>query len=136
MLKVLLLVLGVTLIQGTRVGPLLNVFTTLNDNVLVVDRQFFVDEQNSLQCGEFQIFCDWFYADFKYQNNQGPFKNDLLNILKSNEYMVFFKKPKLNANQPRGTRRCSGFPSVCTNLEKHRRSIEIDKISDALKSRL
>lgn len=136
MLKVLFFVLGATLIQGTKVGPLLNVFQTLHDNVLVVDRQFFLNEENSAKCGEFQIFCDWFFTDFKNQNNQGPFKNELLDILKNPEYMVFFKNPKLNPNQPKGTRRCSGFPSVCRNLEKLRRKIVIDKISETLKSRL
>lgn len=136
MLKVLLLILGATLIQGTKVGPLINVFTTLHDNVLVVDRHFFLNEENSLQCGEFQIFCDWFFTDFKNQNNQGPFKNELLNILKSPEYMVFFKDPQLNPNQPRGTRRCSGNAAVCANLDKHRKKRAIDKISETLKNRL
>lgn len=136
MLKVFFLVLGAILIQGAKVGPFLNAFSTLRDNVLVVDRHFFLNDENLLQCGDFQIFCDWFNTDFKNQDNQGPFKNEFLEILKNPEYLVFIKNPKLSPNQPKGTRRCSGFTSVCENLEKLRRKNVVDKISDTLKSRL
>ena len=132
MLKVLFVLLGTALIHGAKVGPFLTAFTTLNDNVMVADKQFFGNEGNSKRCGEFQIFCDWLFTDYKSQNNNNNYQSDLMEILKNQGYMIFFKKPKLTVDQPVGTRRCSGFPSVCKNLENLRRKNEIDQKSDTL----
>lgn len=132
MFIVLLLLFVVVHIEGARIGAYLNTFPTLHDNILMMDKTFLGDEQNSKGCGEFQIFCDWLYTGYKNENNDKNFHDEQLDILKNPNYMVFIKNPTLLADKT-NKRRCSGFTSVCKNLDElklKRKQNEYDQHSD------
>lgn len=127
MFKILFLLTGVALVQGAKIGPYLNVFSTLNDNILMADKTFFGEENYKL-CKEFQIFCDWLFKDYEKERSiVDNFKQGPLEILKNPKYMVFIKNPIIMDIPTRGKRRCSGFISVCENLEDLRIQNEIDQ---------
>lgn len=121
--KIILVLFGIAILQTNcaQVGKFIEVFESVQDSILVVDKLFFSSPLSAKGCFDYQIFCDWFYVTFLPQNNlQNVIIYDLT-ITKTNEYMFFIKKGG-SASKRRNLATksyCGEYDQICDFLESY-----------------
>lgn len=123
LLKIILVLFGIAILQTNcaQVGGFIQVFESVQDSILVVDKLFFSSTLSAKGCADYQIFCDWFYVTFLPQNNLENVIIYDLTITKTNEYMFFIKKGGLGSRKRNLAAKsyCGEYDQVCDFLESY-----------------